>query len=362
MTVVERQAEIRETGTGLSLWPNALAALDALDLGKIVRGLGKPLADGGQRKLNGRDGPFFAAKDFVGALGEKLLCIDRGELVRTLASLLQPGTVRTSSNLTGFHSTTTSVVVEIDGSENLEVSGLVGADGINSAVASQIDGGLQFVYSGYTAWRGIANTVFDTDRNQIRACLAGGHEFGWMPVDDDRTYWFATAWLPEDFQPPRGDHAYLAGLFAAWPQPIPQLLAQTDAERLVRNNIVDRSTLSRWNDGPVTVLGDAAHPMRPHLGQGGCLAIEDAAALVECTETAGGLVEGFVRYERSRRARTDRIVRLSRRSGFTRPPGVATTIFDHLNTHLPKIPIGRALRLMRPVASYSSGENAVGIK
>jgi 2-polyprenyl-6-methoxyphenol hydroxylase-like FAD-dependent oxidoreductase len=358
VVVFERQPEIRDTGSGISLWPNALAALDVLDLGTEVRGVGRSISRGGERKHNGRRGPSFSTKGFTRTLGDALVCVDRGELVRVLSGLLAPGVVRTGSVVTGCHHKSTSVTVRVEGQGEVEASALIGADGINSVVASQMNGGLEFAYSGYTAWRGIAEMEFEPDRDQIRACLARGHEFGWMPVGRERTYWFATAWLSERHELKTGEKEYLTESFRRWPQPIPELLNHTPADRLVRNDIVDRAHLKRWWEGPIAVLGDAAHPMRPHLGQGGCQALEDAAALVHLLDGRGDTAEAFVRYERARWPRTQRIVGISKHSGFTRPLGPATSLFDRMTTAMPAISVDEALRALKPIAGYSAGIRA----
>ncbi len=359
VVVLERQADIRDGGAGISLWPNALAALDALELGDAVRRLGQGISAGGLRKLDGQLGARFSAKSFESALGEGLVCVDRGDLIRSLAGLLKPGTVRTGHAVTGYERQDDAVLVRVEGRGGVEANALVGADGINSPVASQLDGCLQVAYSGYTAWRGLCEMEFDPDRDQVRVCLAGGREFGWMPVGAGRLYWFATAWLRAGYDPPAGDKAFLAEMFARWPAPIPDLLDQTPAGQLIRNDIVDRVGLGRWCDGPVTVVGDAAHPMRPHLGQGGCQAIEDAAALVACcSDGPVNCADAFARYERARRQRAQRIVRRSRRAGFTRPPGLVTAIFDRFANSAPAIPIGVALHAIRPIAGYHAGSVA----
>lgn len=375
--VLERQAEVRDTGAGISLWPNALAALDGLDLGVLVRSLGRSLAAGGDRRLDGRAMMTFTARRFEGALGEGLVCVDRGELVRALGARLRPGTVRTGCLVTGYRVGPSGVTVRLatggdggedgedgeggEGGEGVEVvvDALVGADGINSAVARQLSGPLPSSYSGYTAWRGIAETSGGSNRNELWACLAGGHEVGWLPVAEDRTYWFATAWLPEGHAFPQGDAAYLEETFGRWPQPIPALLAATPADRLVRSDITDRAMPERWSRGPVTLMGDAAHPMRPHLGQGGCQAIEDAAVLAGCLVAERGDPAGaFARYERRRRARARRIVRLSRAARLTLPPGATTTVFDRLTSYLPALPVGPPIRQLSPIAGYRAGQRA----
>jgi 2-polyprenyl-6-methoxyphenol hydroxylase-like FAD-dependent oxidoreductase len=359
VVVLERQPGIRDDGAGISLWPNALAALDALDLGDIVRQLGPPIHEGGQRKLDGRLGAHFTAKSFTRLLGEGLVCVDRGGLVRTLEGLLTPGTVKPDHEVTGYGRKGASVIVQFDSRDWIEVDALVGADGIYSTIAVQMNGGLGFMYSGYTAWRGLVETQLETKPDRTEICLVGGHEFGWMPVGGGRTYWFATAWLPEAFEPAGGDQVWLAKTFHGWPPPIPDLIDRTPVDGLVRNDIFDRAPLKRWHDGPVALMGDAAHPMRPHLGQGGCQAIEDAAALVACLEREPlDPPQAFARYEESRRGRAMRVVRLSKHAGFTRPPGAVTTTFDRIGTWAPAMSIGAALRALKPITGYAAGSRA----
>jgi 2-polyprenyl-6-methoxyphenol hydroxylase-like FAD-dependent oxidoreductase len=333
--------------------------LDALDLGDLVRRLGSPIRKGAQRKLDGRLGAHFTAKSFVGSLGEGMVCVDRGDLVRALEGLLTPGTVETNHNVTGYGRQGASVIVRLEDRISIEADALVGADGIRSPIAAQMNGRLGFTYSGYTAWRGLVDAQFEAEPYSTQMCLFGGHEFGWMPVGGGRTDWFATAWLPEAFEPADGDQVWLARTFKEQPPPIPDLIDQTPVDQLVRNDIFDRTILKRWHDGSVAVIGDAAHPMRPHLGQGGCQAIEDAAALAACLAgDSHNPPQAFARYEQSRRRRANRVVRLSRRSGFTRPPGLVTAGFDRVTTWAPAIPIGAALRALKPIAGYGAGSAA----
>jgi hypothetical protein len=208
----------------------------------------------------------------------------------------------------GFASTGSGVTIRIQGNEDVVAAALVGADGINSAVAGQLCGPLGTTYSGYVAWRAIAEMAYEPDDGQIWACLVRGREVGWLPVGDRRTYWFATTCLPEGQALAEGDKAYLLELLEQWPDPIPELIANTPPEQLTRSDIVDRQAPSIWGDGPVTLLGDAAHPMRPHLGQGGCQAIEDAAALALSLVEFRDHASAFRRYERQRRRRLDMLV------------------------------------------------------
>jgi 2-polyprenyl-6-methoxyphenol hydroxylase-like FAD-dependent oxidoreductase len=92
------------------------------------------------------------------------------------------------------------------------------------------------------------------------------------------------------------------------------LLDATAPEAVSRRDIYDRTPAQRWSDGAVTLAGDAAHPTRPHLGQGGCQALEDAATLSQlCAQRSP--VAAFAAYERARRRRARRYVRLSALAG-----------------------------------------------
>src|SRR4051794_32885961 len=101
-----------------------------------------------------------------------------------------------------------------------------------------------------------------------------------LPLLGGRLYWFATANRPPNEPPPAdGHHGELVRRYANWCDPIPEVLRRTDPAAILRNDIYDRDPVEKWGDGSVTLLGDAAHPTTPNLGQGACQAIEDAVEL-----------------------------------------------------------------------------------
>ncbi|HET6794071.1 MAG TPA: FAD-dependent monooxygenase, partial [Acidimicrobiales bacterium] len=154
--VFERQDEVRDTGAGISLWPNALGALDTIGLGDLIRSTGVALASGGLMRPDGSRGTTFTEAAFRGALGDALVCVHRGELVAALAARLGPGTIRTGCAVESYRHRPGGVDAVLRSGESVAGEALVGADGINSAVAAQVAGPLRFRYSGYKAWRGIA--------------------------------------------------------------------------------------------------------------------------------------------------------------------------------------------------------------
>jgi 2-polyprenyl-6-methoxyphenol hydroxylase-like FAD-dependent oxidoreductase len=96
---------------------------------------------------------------------------------------------------------------------------------------------------------------------------------------------------------------------------VPAILAATSPQEVLRNDLYDRATARSWARGPVVLVGDAAHPMRPHLGQGGCQGIEDAAVLADFVDRDENLTRAFSRFEAFRRPRVRALVRESRTVG-----------------------------------------------
>jgi 2-polyprenyl-6-methoxyphenol hydroxylase-like FAD-dependent oxidoreductase len=358
VAVFEKQEVLRAAGAGISLWPNALAALDACGLGDAVRAVGQPLASGGLMSMDGRPAATFSARAFRAALGEPLVCVKRAELVSALAAQLPAAALLAGTAVDGYTLEAGGVTVRLSGRHDEHVDVLIGADGIASAIAAQIAGPPTWRPSGYTAWRGIAEPVDGPRGDGLWMCLHNGHEFGWLPLRDGRTYWFATAMLTavESDRPAR---EYLRAAFKQHPDPVPALIDATPDQALLRNDIIDRAKAARWTDGPIAVLGDAAHPMRPHLGQGGCQAIEDAAAIAHLLQGSHSVAEALRIYERRRRRRAAVVTALSRRAGLTFPAGRRSRALSGALSGNRKLAVGAALHALRPIASYNAGQRAV---
>ncbi|MEB3023549.1 FAD-dependent oxidoreductase [[Mycobacterium] crassicus] len=312
ITVVERRADT-SPGAGISIWPNALAALDFLEVGNGVRAAGGRITAGAVRWHDGSWLRRPAAERIVRALGEPLVVVQRSVLRDILTEALAPGTVE--YGLTASDLTTTSDGVRLQFSDGTvrTVDAVVGADGTYSVVASHLNGRLRQRYTGYTAWRGIAPVAMDPDLSGITLGL--GSESGHVPMGSDLTYWFTTQRAPEGWQAPGGELDYLRHKHAQWAEPLPGILAATAPGDVLRDDLYDRGHARHWARGPVVLVGDAAHPMRPHLGQGGCQGLEDAAILAACVDQAADLSSAFTRFAAVRRPRVRPLVRDSARVG-----------------------------------------------
>jgi 2-polyprenyl-6-methoxyphenol hydroxylase-like FAD-dependent oxidoreductase len=316
VTVIEERTDT-SSGAGISIWPNALAALDEIGLGDAVRAAGGRITAGA---LRWRDGTWLrhpSPQRLVKALGEPLVVIHRNILTSVLAGALAEGTLRYGVAARSLVATADGVRVGVSdsdaGSTTIEADAVVGADGTHSVVARHLNGPLGNRYVGYTAWRGVADCSIDPDF--AGEVLGPAIEFGHVPLGEDNTYWFATERAPEGRSAPQGELNYLEEKFGTWAQPISSVLAATDPGRVLHNDLYDRDPARQWSRGRVVTVGDAAHPMRPHLGQGGCQGLEDAAILAEFVDGNDDLTVAFGRFAAFRRPRVRSLVRESKLIG-----------------------------------------------
>jgi 2-polyprenyl-6-methoxyphenol hydroxylase-like FAD-dependent oxidoreductase len=315
------------SGAGISIWPNALAALDEIGLGDAVRASGGRVSAGAMRW---RDGSWLrhpSPERITHALGEPLVVVRRTVLMGLLADALTDETIESGCAATELVATADGVRITLADGTTREADGVVGADGVGSVVARHLNGAMPRRYAGYTAWRGIADYSLDPDL--AGETMGAGTEFGHVPLGPEHTYWFGTERSPEGRSAPGGELAYLRSKYGDWADPIPALLASTDQDDVVRNDLYDRAEARQWARGSVVLVGDAAHPMRPHLGQGGCQGLEDAAILAHCVEHADDLPTAFARFAAFRQPRVRPLVRESRLLGEivnVRPAFVGTAL------------------------------------
>jgi 2-polyprenyl-6-methoxyphenol hydroxylase-like FAD-dependent oxidoreductase len=311
VTVIEERTDT-SSGAGISIWPNALAALDEIGVGDAVRAAGGRITAGA---LRWRDGTWLrhpSPQRLVKALGEPLVVIHRNALTSVLADRLAAGTVRYGVSAHSLVATADGVQVKLSDSTT-EVDAVVGADGTHSMVARHLNGPLDNRYVGYTAWRGVADCSIDPD--VAGEVMGPAFEFGHVPLGGESTYWFATERAPEGRIAPQGELNYLKDKFGTWAAPIPTVLAATDPGRVLHNDLYDRDPARQWSRGPIVAVGDAAHPMRPHLGQGGCQGLEDAAILASFVDRTDDLAAAFGRFAAFRRPRVRSLVRESKMIG-----------------------------------------------
>ena len=152
------------------------------------------------------------------------------------------------------------------------------------------------------------------DVTQLSESWGAGLRFGLVPIGFDELYWFATANTPAGGKDGALPEELLAR-FGAWHDPIPAVLRATPVERIIRTDIADRVPVTKWTSARVALLGDAAHPMTPNLGQGACQAIEDAVVLATLLGGGADVSAALREYEARRVARANGVVTQAHRFG-----------------------------------------------
>ena len=298
VTVYERGDGPRRKGNGLTVWPNGMAALDSIGAGDAVRCGGLPAPGMAMRSASGTvlyevSAP---AMDTVGGNG---IALHRADLQAALQGLLEPGTVRFGARCLGARTGAgRAVAIFADGTE-AEADLVVGADGIRSAVRTAAGLGGRLRYGGFVVWR--ATIAFPLAPTPGLLSLGGDGQFGIWRLPGERVYWFASVPAAEGTH--RRGRSRPPAAFARWHDPIPALLAATTDEQLVVNDIYDCRPLPSWSRGRIVLVGDAAHPSMPNMGQGTSQAFEDAAVLAGSLRSAATVEVALREYHARRRRR-----------------------------------------------------------
>jgi 2-polyprenyl-6-methoxyphenol hydroxylase-like FAD-dependent oxidoreductase len=283
VTLVERATELREIGAALSIWPNALAALDSLGVGEQVRAVGVEALTAGIRSTTGATIARFDPGAIRRALGGTPVVVARAGLQAVLhRECSRLGVeVRLDESVEKVSVGGRSVMIRTTSGE-ATFAAAIGADGINSKVRGAVVGAGELRDCDRTAWRALIPNL-DGLISDAWLTVGVGVQLIAAPAPDGLAYWAADTpgsdTVKSDGTDPK---ELLRRRFAGWHDPIPEIIEATPTESLIVNRIVDRPPPSRLHNGPVLLVGDAAHPMTPDLGQGACQAIEDAALLFAC--------------------------------------------------------------------------------
>ena len=317
--VFERARTARELGFALLLAPNAMWALRELGVADEVRAGGWVLRSGEMRRADGRVLRRLDSSRVSAALGEDSVCVLRQVLHGVLLRRLGEDALLLGAPVTGFRLEADGVQLALDGLPPVRGALLVGADGAGSLGRTQLRPTAPPARrSGLIGVRGVAR---DAHAALERLGEMGGLQYfgrgveaGVARASASDVYWYVS--LPADKAPAHDADArsLLDGVLPAFHEPFRALVASTPDGDLRVDDLRDREPLAEWGEGPITLLGDAAHPMLPHAGQGAAQALEDAAVLGRSLRGAPSIVAGLRRYEQARIARTRAVVELARRN------------------------------------------------
>ncbi|MEV7026612.1 FAD-dependent monooxygenase [Kitasatospora sp. NPDC093558] len=323
VTVVERAAVLDDAGAGISLHANGMRALATLNVAEAVEATSRRQYTGGTRTPDGRRLAMMDGAALERELGTPIVGIPRADLHRILRAAVPPEHLVIGSEVTEVTDGKDKARVTYDGT-TLEADLVVAADGINSKVRRRLFPSHPGpVYAGSTVLRAITDRPIEGLADDFALTWGHGAEFGHIGFPDGRAEWHATLNAPAGLRY-RDPLDEMRRRFARWHDPIPALLAATRPEDVLHHDVNELVTpIPSFAVGRIALLGDAAHAMTPHLGQGACQALEDAvtltAALAATTASSSAtkttIATALTRYDAARRPRTLTVARDARRAG-----------------------------------------------
>jgi 2-polyprenyl-6-methoxyphenol hydroxylase-like FAD-dependent oxidoreductase len=312
--IFEREAELRAAGAGILVQTSGMLALRSLGLADAVAAAGREVKIGWAKTQRGaalqRTSLALLAEEF----GVPTIAIHRARLQEVLLRACEGIPLHRGSPVERYEEEAGRVLSVLESGRREAGALLVGADGLRSTVRKQLVGETGLRYAGYTSWRGIAATDA-VAAGEVAEMMGRGARFGFAAIAPGEVYWFAVLNAPEAGRDDDSPLAVVKRHFGAFAAPVPALLEATPSERVLRTDIHDRRPIRSWTSARVALLGDAAHPTTPNLGQGGCMAIEDAVTLAHTLKRSDSLSGALSRYEKERVVKTGRIVEASYRFG-----------------------------------------------
>jgi len=320
VSVYEQASALGEVGAGVYVTPNAVRHLERVGLGPAVERWGARI--GPDSYYFRHDGTPIAPVQVSDAFGwNATFGMHRAELISLLAASLPAEIVHTGHRAIGFEQTGDVARVKFANGATAEADVVVAADGIHSELRSYVCPPSKPVFHGTVSYRGLVSRErlpnWLMDRWQM--WLGPSKHFLVFPVCHGAMVNYVgfvptDAEMKESWSAP-GDPAVLRREFEGWDPRIGNVLQQVD--KTFRWALYDREPLVTWTEGRLTLLGDAAHPMLPHLGQGANQSIEDGMALatILARVDTSAVPAALLAYERLRRERVAEVQLGARQNG-----------------------------------------------
>ena len=313
--IFEAAPEPRATGTALGLASNATKVLRALGIDLTTDASCRALGPFEMRTARGALIRALPGAAITAELGHPFVSIHRNELIRTLRDAVADVPIHYGAEVVDVGIERCGARATCADGTDVRAAVLIGADGFRSAVRSTVAGEQAPSDYGYVCW--LATVPFTHPRmvpGYTGHYWGRGQRFGLIDIGGGMAYWWGTKNMPAaSARDWNGDKADILSVFDGWAPEVIEAIEQTPADAIISVPGQDRPFLKRWGRGPITLLGDAAHPMLTSRSQGASSAVEDGYVLAEAIARIPDPVKAVRAYEDMRRDRARMLVRSSRR-------------------------------------------------
>ncbi len=324
VSIYESAPELKEIGAGVALHPNAMRVLQMIGVeGKVRRLAGRSEWSVTRNWRTGRVISRISRAHQAQSFGLSGATIHRADLLDVIAAALPEGSVTLGKRCATVESRGDVAVARFEDGDEIEADVIVGADGIHSRVRAALFGPDDPRFTGKICYRSVVPAAAvegerpATDNAQwlgphgtIVLYPLRGEELINVVCHYDDEHYRHESWITEC------DRQEVLDRYAGWHESLLRVFAAGDT--WYKWALYDRDPIPQWTQGRVAILGDAAHPMLPYLGQGACQAIEDGAVLANALAAeSDDPARGLERYERTRRPRADRVVLAARERGLS---------------------------------------------
>ena len=315
--IFEKASELSAAGAGIWLAPNALQVLEHLGVLDDIKSKGNSIdrITLGKADLNPISDNF--QDNIKKQFGFSTIAIHRAELQKILFNKIPKERISLAKGFEAFQKSNDDLIkIKFDDKSEFLTDFLIGADGINSKVRTQLFPNSKTRFSGQTCWRGVANIKLSKEFQNRGIELWGNQiRFGFSKIAKDQVYWFAVA-LDKPKQKDDGNliKQRLLKMYNHFDPLVKELISATSEIAILRNDINDLEPLKNWYNEDICLIGDAGHATTPNMGQGGAQAIEDAYYLSDLVKSNLN-INIFKLFQQKRQSKVNSIVKQSWATG-----------------------------------------------